>query len=261
MSKWVWEGLRRGIVTTAYPARQETAAGVSPGFPADLPKTFASPAEAEALAGCCPSAALKSEDGQVSFQNQRCVHCYRCRRRAASPLPWQWQGNYEWAVSPRPRTELLQKFGRSFKRSLHLRVIDAGACGACLSEIEQLNKPYYNMHRLGFFLTPTPRDADVLLVAGPVTDHMCQPLLKAYEAMPAPKAVVALGACAIFGGVFGESFASLGGVTDLLPVDLLIPGCPPPPLAILHALLALVGRAPLDTAAIAAPAPGGEHHG
>jgi len=122
-------------------------------------------------------------------------------------------------------------------------VIDAGACGACLSEIEQINKPYYNMHRLGFFLTPTPRDADVLLVAGPVTDHMRLPLLKAYEAMPAPKGVLALGACAIFGGVFGTGFASLGGVSNVIPVDILVPGCPPPPLAILHALLAIVGRA------------------
>ncbi|MEJ2673426.1 MAG: NADH:ubiquinone oxidoreductase [Deltaproteobacteria bacterium] len=259
MSKWVWEGMRRGIVTTAYPARQETAAGVSPGFPAGLPKTFAAD-EAAAMAGCCPSAALVREDGQVSFQDQRCVHCYRCRRRLTPPLEWQWQGNYEWARSPRPRAELAQKFGRAFRRSLHLRVIDAGACGACLSEIEQLNKPYYNMHRLGFFVTPTPRDADVLLVAGPVTDHMRQPLLTAYEAMPAPKAVVALGACALFGGVFGTSFASLGGVAGLLPVDLLIPGCPPPPLAILHALLALVGRAQPAEDAAAKPGPTGDHH-
>jgi len=116
------------------------------------------------------------------------------------------------------------------------------------------------MHRLGFFLTPTPRDADVLLVAGPVTDHMQGPLLKAYEAMPAPKAVVALGACAVSGGVFGSSFASLGGVANLIPVDLLIPGCPPPPLAILHALLALVGRAQPKILASAAAPQGGHPH-
>jgi Ni,Fe-hydrogenase III small subunit len=139
-------------------------------------------------------------------------------------------------------------------------VIDAGACGACLSEIEQLNKPYYNMHRLGFFLTPTPRDADVLLVAGPVTDHMRLPLLKAYEAMPAPKGVLALGACAIFGGVFGSGFASLGGVANLIPVDILVPGCPPPPLAILHALLAIVGRVQPKICASAAAPQGGIHH-
>jgi Ni,Fe-hydrogenase III small subunit len=260
MWEWVWEGLRRGIVTTAYPAREETVAGVSPGFPAGLPRTLATSEEAETVASCCPSEALVREDQQVLFQARRCIHCYRCLRQLAPPLSWQWQGNYEWAVSPQPRGELAKKFGKSFQRSLHLRVIDAGACGACLSEIEQLNKPYYNMHRLGFFLTATPRDADVLVVAGPVTDHMRLPLLKAYEAMPAPKAVLALGACAIFGGVFGSSFASLGGVSNLIPVDILVPGCPPPPLAILHALLALVGRAEPDICPPPAPPQGGDRH-
>jgi Ni,Fe-hydrogenase III small subunit len=196
----------------------------------------------------------------VLFHEQRCIHCYRCLRRLTPPLEWQWQGNYEWAVSPRPSTELAKKFGKSFRRSLHLRVIDAGACGACLSEIEQLNKPYYNMHRLGFFLTPTPRDADVLLVAGPVTDHMRAPLLKAYEAMPAPKGVLALGVCAISGGVFGTSFASLGGVSNLVPVDMMVPGCPPPPLAILHALLAIVSRVQPKISASAEAPQGGLHH-
>jgi Ni,Fe-hydrogenase III small subunit len=258
MLKWVWEGLRTGIVTTAYPAGEETASGVSPGFPTGLPRTFAGIEEAETVASCCPSEALVREDRQVLFHEQRCIHCYRCLRGLTPPLEWQWQGNYEWAVSPRPKDELVKKFGKSFKRSLHLRVIDAGACGACLSEIEQLNKPYYNMHRLGFFLTPTPRDADVLVVAGPVTDHMRLPLLKAYEAMPAPKGVLALGACAIFGGVFGSSFASLGGVSNLIPVDILVPGCPPPPLAILQALLAMVGRAQLNISAPVASPQGGE---
>jgi Ni,Fe-hydrogenase III small subunit/uncharacterized Fe-S cluster protein YjdI len=260
MWKWVWEGISRGIVTTSYPAGEETAAGVSPGFPADLPRTFAASEEAETVASCCPSGALGREDRQVSLKKQRCIHCYRCLRGLTPPLKWQWPGNYEWAIAPRPHAEMGKKFGKSFRRSLHLRVIDAGACGACLSEIEQLNKPYYNMHRLGFFLTPTPRDADVLLVAGPVTDHMRLALLKAYEAMPAPKGVMALGACAISGGVFGSSFASLGGVSSLVPVDILVPGCPPPPLAILHALLAMVGRAQAEICLPADSSQGVESH-
>jgi Ni,Fe-hydrogenase III small subunit len=260
MWEWVWEGIRIGIVTTAYPAREETASGVSPGLPEGLPRTFAGAGEALAVASCCPSEALVQEDRQVAFYEPRCIHCYRCLRQIAAPLAWQWQGNYEWAVSAHPRVELAEKFGKSFRRSLHLRVLDAGACGACLSEIEQLNKPYYNMHRLGFFVTPTPRDADVLVVAGPMTDHMRQPLLVAYEAMPAPKAVLALGACAIFGGVFGTSFASLGGIANLIPVDILVPGCPPPPLAILHALLALVGRAE-PALCTPVPSPSGDERG
>jgi Ni,Fe-hydrogenase III small subunit len=95
-------------------------------------------------------------------------------------------------------------------------------------------------------------------VAGPLTDHMRQPLLEAYAAMPAPKAVLALGACALFGGVFGSSFASLGGVSSLIPADLVVPGCPPPPLAILHALLALVGRAEPHLCEPVTSPPGGE---
>jgi Ni,Fe-hydrogenase III small subunit len=100
------------------------------------------------------------------------------------------------------------------------------------------------MHRLGFFITPTPRHADVLLVVGPVTDQMRFALKKVYEAMPTPKRVVAVGACALSGGVFAESFVCANGVADVLPVDLEVPGNPPPPLAILHGLLVAVGRKP-----------------
>ena len=105
-----------------------------------------------------------------------------------------------------------------------------------MSEARQINNPYYNMHRLGFFITPTPRNADVLLVAGPVADAMRLPLRKTYEAMPTPKRVVAIGACAASGGIFGPSFAASGGAAEIIPVDVIVPGCPPPPLAILHGL-------------------------
>jgi len=111
-----------------------------------------------------------------------------------------------------------------------------------LSEIEQLGKPYYNVHRLGFFMTPTPRQADVLLVAGPVTDNMRLPLQKAYNAMPTPKKVIAVGTCALSGGVFGPSFTCGAGVAEVIPVDVEITGCPPPPLALIHGLLVAAGR-------------------
>jgi Ni,Fe-hydrogenase III small subunit len=98
------------------------------------------------------------------------------------------------------------------------------------------------MHPLGFFITPSPRYADVLLVVGPVTDHIRAALQKTYEAMPTPKRVLAVGACALSGGVFAGSFVCADGMADFLPVDVEVPGNPPPPLAILHALLAAVGR-------------------
>jgi len=97
---------------------------------------------------------------------------------------------------------------------------------------------------LGFFITPTPRNADVLLVAGPISDAMRLPLRKTYEAMPTPKRVVAIGACAASGGIFVPSFAALGGAAEIVPVDVIVPGCPPPPLAILHGLLLAVERKP-----------------
>jgi Ni,Fe-hydrogenase III small subunit len=121
-------------------------------------------------------------------------------------------------------------------------VVDAGDCGACLNEVKQLNNPLYNMHRLGIFFTATPRAADVLLVVGPVSENMRGPLVKTYEAMPGPKRVLAVGTCAITGGVFERSFMSAGGVGAVLPVDLEVPGDPPPPLAILRGLLVMAGR-------------------
>jgi Ni,Fe-hydrogenase III small subunit len=140
--------------------------------------------------------------------------------------------------------QFAERHYQPFKRSIHICVVDAGDCGACLNEVKQLNNPYYNMHRLGFFITPSPRHADVLLVVGPVTDHMRVALKKTYDAMPTPKRVVAVGACALTGGVFAKALFAPKGVADVLPVDVEVPGNPPPPLAILHGLLVAVGRKP-----------------
>jgi len=165
----------------------------------------------------------------------------RCHPRSTEgSAPLQWEEDSEWARIAAAGTALERAFGRS----LHLRFVDAGGCGACVAEARHLNSPYYNLHRLGIFVTPTPRKADVLLVAGPVTDAMREPLIKCYQAMPEPRRVVAMGACALSGGVFGPSFIAAGGVGEVLPVDVEVPGCPPPPLALLHALLVVVGRKP-----------------
>lgn len=130
-----------------------------------------------------------------------------------------------------------------FRHSVHVRFVDAGANGALISEVRLIDAPPYNMHRFGIFITASPRDADVLLVAGPVTEAMREPLRKAFEAMPTPKRVVAIGDEAIDGGVFGKSFVSAGGVAAVIPVDFIVPGCPPPPLAIIHGLLVAAGQA------------------
>ncbi|HUN26800.1 MAG TPA: hypothetical protein VMU67_10855 [Steroidobacteraceae bacterium] len=237
MSAWVIKGIRTGIRTTSYPRGAERAAGVTPGLPAGGDFGAAAPPLVER----CLTQALDQTGGRVSVDHRRCVHCYRCVRGTAAAL--NWEQTYEWsgsAAAPRPQSEL----GQPFTHSIHILVVDAGDCGACLNEVKQLNNPYYNMHRLGFFITPTPRHADVLLVVGPVTDQMRFALKKIHQAMPEPKRVVAVGACALSGGVFAQSFVCANGVADVLPVDVAVPGQPPPPLAILHGLLVAVGRKP-----------------
>jgi Ni,Fe-hydrogenase III small subunit len=245
MSQWVIKGLRTGIKTTAYPAKPETAAGVSPGLPVggDYPAK-----EIDSLITRCPTRVFSDSGGQIVVENRRCIHCYRCVRGIEPPS--NWEQTYEWATV-RAQNNLPNEFIPAFKRSIHICVVDAGDCGACLNEVKQLDNPYYNMHRLGFFITPSPRHADVLLVVGPVTDHMRVALQKIYDAMPTPKRVVAVGACALTGGVFAGSFVCANGVADVLPVDVEVPGNPPPPLAILHGLLVAVGRKP--SASISTP--------
>ncbi len=130
-----------------------------------------------------------------------------------------------------------------FRRSLHVRHVDAGSCNACESEIKQLTSPFYDLHRLGIFFTTSPRHADLLLVTGPVTRAMEAPLRRTYDAMPDPRLVVGVGACACDGGIFGPSCLTRGGLARVLPVDVLIPGCPPTPFALIHGLLLAIGRA------------------
>ncbi|HTZ63333.1 MAG TPA: hypothetical protein VMB51_04460 [Solirubrobacteraceae bacterium] len=137
--------------------------------------------------------------------------------------------------------ELRRRALSLFRRSLHIRTVDTGSCAVCESELRLLASPPYDLHRLGFFFTPAPRHADLLLVTGPAVRAMDNALLKAYEATPDPKAVVAVGACAL-GGVYAEDGFVHGAVDRVIPVDVYVPGCPPSPLALLHGLLVAVGR-------------------
>lgn len=234
MTNWVVRGLLRGRQNTVYPARPETAEGVSPGRPVATPM----PAEeARAAASACPVGALAVSEHGLVVDHLRCVHCQRCLR---GDVPAMWDGSYEWAAVAGGGAVATM---RPFKRSLHVRYLDSGACGACMGEVGLLDSPRYNFHRLGVFFTPSPRKADVLLVAGPVTENMRAALVAAFEAMPEPRVVVAMGVCAVDGGIFGKTFAVCGGAEASVPVDVVIPGCPPPPLAVIHGLLVATGRA------------------
>jgi Ni,Fe-hydrogenase III small subunit len=144
----------------------------------------------------------------------------------------------EWLTrSTQIRDAILALLGRA----LVIREVDAGSCNGCELEIHALGNPYYNLEGLGIRFAASPRHADMLLVTGPVTKNMEQALRIAYEAMPSPKLVVAVGDCGRDGGIFGTGYATCGGVAKVLPVDVTIPGCPPPPIAILEGILTAVG--------------------
>lgn len=128
-------------------------------------------------------------------------------------------------------------------RSLAIRHVDAGSCNACELELHALGNVFYDLERFGLKFVASPRHADILLVTGPVTLNMREALERTYNAMPAPKWVIAAGACACDGGIFADSYACVGGVAAVLPVDLHIPGCPPSPLTLLKGLLALMAKA------------------
>ena len=129
---------------------------------------------------------------------------------------------------------------KRFRGSLTIRQVDAGSCNGCELEIHAINNPLYNCERFGIHFTASPRFADLLLVTGPVAFNMEVALRRTYAATPDPKLVVAVGDCGRDGGIFGTSYASLGGVASVIPVDVVIPGCPPTPVDLLHGILAAV---------------------
>ncbi len=130
---------------------------------------------------------------------------------------------------------------RTLGRALTIRHVDAGSCNGCELEIQALTNPYYNLEGIGIRFVASPRHADMLLVTGPVSKHMAIALKRTYDATPEPKLVVAVGDCGCTGGIFGQSYASLGGVASVIPVDVAIPGCPPAPRALLQGILAAIG--------------------
>jgi Ni,Fe-hydrogenase III small subunit len=141
-------------------------------------------------------------------------------------------------AADRLRAEVLEVFAGA----LTIRHVDAGSCNGCELEINSLNNPYYNLEGLGIKFVASPRHADLLLVTGPVSRHMEVALKRTYDATPEPKLVVAIGDCGCTGGIFGESYASCGRVSNVIPVDVAVPGCPPTPLAIMQGILTAIKR-------------------
>jgi len=143
-------------------------------------------------------------------------------------------------VVQRLHADILRVLGRA----LTLRHVDAGSCNACELESQALSNPYYNLEGLGIRYVASPRHADALMVTGPVTRNMAVALRRTYDAMPEPKLVIAVGACAMGCGVYGPNYATIGAVSEVLPVDVTIPGCPPSPTAMLQGILAAIAAQP-----------------
>ena len=277
MFKILKRALATGVVTTDYPAIPLEPLAKLRGRPMI---DFERAVDCLPAALVCPTGALTVEDKldsrKVTLDYGRCIFCGLCAE-AATDSTIRITGEVELAAQHRShlvssayyrvdaagkqrflqmapaelqtsdaeqviKERLRDKIRNVLGRSLQIREVDAGSCNGCEVEITGLNSPIYDAERLGIRFVASPRHADMLLVTGPVTRDMEIPLKKAYNATPEPHLVVAVGACGCSGGIFGCNYASLGGVDQVIPVDVFIPGCPPPPQALLHGILLAVGR-------------------
>ena len=264
MLRIVLNALRTGVVTTRYPAEPSVPPDRFRGAPVLRSGGGLPPA------AVCPTGALSERlDGgrrHVALDLARCVFCGRC---AEDP----WEGavamGRDFELAARTRADLRievvaddpavvgagpapdrnaeaarasSEIRRVLGRSLHLRHLDAGSCNACDWELTALLNPVYDVRRLGIDFVASPRHADGVVVTSPVTRNLESAVRRTFEAVPDPRVVIAVGACAASGGIVGEGYASAGGVDRVLPVDVYIPGCPPRPEAIIFGILVAVGR-------------------
>lgn len=252
MPIWTWIGLSEGKATLAWPQKpgstgQEGVLG--------MPRLD----EQKCLSNCtrcveaCLPQAITRDGSAVHIDYGKCIQCQLC----TEVCPTQAISKSEdWAFGVANRDDLLKPAVASsdqtlgftakpaFKRSLHIRHVDAGSCNGCESELLAMTNSVYDLERLGIFFTASPRHADLLLVTGPVTYAMLDVVLATYEAMPQPSWVMAVGTCATSGGSNGGGYACNHGLTGILPVDVYLPGCPPNPAALMSALLMFLGRMP-----------------
>jgi Ni,Fe-hydrogenase III small subunit/ferredoxin len=250
MLEWIARGLSKGRITTRYPGRPEQG---PPGYRGAV-TVRGTPSAPSALATVCPTGAISVDGGHVRLDRGRCILCGDCVR--AAPDWFEFSERYETASRSRtgllvdplngdekvePARRVLGEQARALKRSIHVRHIDCGSDGAEEWEIQALWNPFYDIQRLGFFLTAAPRHADVLLVTGGVTAPMRAPLERTWDVMPEPKALVAIGTDACSGGLAASGGLVAGGVGEVLDVDVYVPGSPPAPIAIMHGLLLAVG--------------------
>jgi Ni,Fe-hydrogenase III small subunit/ferredoxin len=249
MLEWIVRGLSQGRITSRYPLRPEPA---PTGFQGSVEVIGAADPPA-GIAEVCPTGAITTAGSWLTLDRGRCILCGECVR--AAPERFAFRASYETAARTRAalvvagqstsdvpsKRRALGERARMLRRSIHVRHIDCGSDGSEEWEIQALWNPYYDIQRLGFFLTAAPRHADILLVTGGVTGPMRAPLLRTWNVMPDPKALVAVGTDACSGGLASDGGLVAGGVDQVLAVDVYVPGSPPAPIAIMHALLLATG--------------------
>jgi Ni,Fe-hydrogenase III small subunit/ferredoxin len=243
--------LRQGQRTLAYPQ----------GAPPALPERFRGlpvldpsrcPEDCRLCADACPTDAVAFDGGQLRLDLGRCLFCTDCTKACPEGAI---RYTTEYRLATRRREDLVlhgqtlerakaldEKMRRLFGRSLKLRQVSAGGCNGCEADVNVLGTIVFDLGRFGIQMVASPRHADGLLITGPVTENMRLALQKTYEAVPAPKIVIAVGACAISGGPYIGHPEQHNGADSVVPIDLYIPGCPPHPLTILDGLLRLLGR-------------------
>jgi Ni,Fe-hydrogenase III small subunit/NAD-dependent dihydropyrimidine dehydrogenase PreA subunit len=243
--------IRQGHRTLAFPGETPVLPDRFRGLPV-LGQTPC-PQGCQACVEACPTEAISAAGATLTLDVGKCLFCPECERACPEGVI-TFSGDHRLAsrrredlVVTRERTlalaEALDAKSRGlFGRSLKLRQVSAGGCNACEADVNVLGTVVFDMGRFGIQFVASPRHADGLLITGPVTANMRTALLKTYEATPAPKLVIAVGACAISGGPYEGHPEAADGASALLPVDLLIPGCPPHPLTTLDGLLRLLGR-------------------
>jgi Ni,Fe-hydrogenase III small subunit len=250
---WALRGLRNGVVTTDYPRRPDPYAET---FPATVQPIADLPVDVSVDMSLCPTGAISSSGGLLRIDTGQCILCGRCVRER--PDLFSWAPGIQTArlhrgalvVPQLPETdEAVDQVRRQLaartgmlRRSVHVRHVDAGSDGAEEWEVLALLNPVYDVHRLGIFFTASPRHADVLLVTGAGSHGMAEPLRRTVEATPQPLVVIAAGTDAVSGGLVAPSYAVAGGLGELIDVDVWVPGSPPSPFSLLHALLLAVGR-------------------
>ena len=250
MIKILLERIRQGKRTVGFPKSEPTLPDLLRGYPRI--NHSACDSKCSLCSDICPTKAIRREKNFVKIDLGKCLFCPECEqicpknaikftrdyRLSASRRSALIMGEKEIELAAALEKKTLKIFGRSLK----LRQVSAGGCNACEADVNVLNTVVFDLGRFGIQFVASPRHADGILVTGPIPQNMKLALQKTYQAVPDPKIVIAVGACAISGGPFIDHSEVNNGVDKVIPVDLYVPGCPPHPITILDGLLRLLGK-------------------